>query len=184
MTVREVLDFAARCQGIGSRAGLFYSHLIATVIIHKTRFNLEAFATTDIMKEVTRREKQEGIVPDSDVDTYMKVWARFENRSFSSFPLCIHQFLSKYLENWTTGHFHRRVEKISHDRLHNKGTLSYQHTISETKSYACSNWQQTFYYVLPRSLIDPWARHLCWDNCRGSNAKRNFRWPKEKVNNR
>lgn len=74
MTVREVLDFAARCQGIGSRAGaLFYSHLIATVIIHKTRFNSEAFATTDIMKEVTRREKQEGIVPDSDVDTYMKV---------------------------------------------------------------------------------------------------------------
>ncbi|XP_062009969.1 pleiotropic drug resistance protein 3-like isoform X1 [Rosa rugosa] len=46
MTVREALDFAARCQGIGSRA--------------------------DIMKEVTRREKQEGIVPDSDIDTYMK----------------------------------------------------------------------------------------------------------------
>ncbi|XP_062009972.1 pleiotropic drug resistance protein 3-like isoform X4 [Rosa rugosa] len=47
MTVREALDFAARCQGIGSRA--------------------------DIMKEVTRREKQEGIVPDSDIDTYMKI---------------------------------------------------------------------------------------------------------------
>ncbi|PRQ53699.1 putative ABC transporter, P-loop containing nucleoside triphosphate hydrolase [Rosa chinensis] len=74
MTVREALDFAARCQGIGSRAGaLFSSHLMAIVIFHKTRFNLEAVATTDIMKEVTRREKQEGIVPDSDIDTYMKI---------------------------------------------------------------------------------------------------------------
>ncbi|KAL6136417.1 hypothetical protein ACLB2K_061712 [Fragaria x ananassa] len=82
MTVREVLDFAARCQGIGSRAGLFYSHLIATVIIHKTRFNLEAFATTDIMKEVTRREKQEGIVPDSDVDTYMKVVSKKDQAKY------------------------------------------------------------------------------------------------------
>ncbi|XP_062025264.1 ABC transporter G family member 37-like isoform X1 [Rosa rugosa] len=73
MTVREALDFAARCQGIGSRAGaLFSSHLMAIVIFYKTRFNLEAVTTTYIMKEVTRREKQEGIVPDSDIDTYMK----------------------------------------------------------------------------------------------------------------
>ncbi|KAJ0078965.1 hypothetical protein Patl1_23925 [Pistacia atlantica] len=46
MTVRETLDFSARCQGIGSRA--------------------------DIMLEVSRREKEAGIVPDTDVDTYMK----------------------------------------------------------------------------------------------------------------
>ncbi|XP_044500167.1 pleiotropic drug resistance protein 3-like isoform X2 [Mangifera indica] len=46
MTVRETLDFSARCQGIGSRA--------------------------DIMLEVSRREKEAGIVPDPDVDTYMK----------------------------------------------------------------------------------------------------------------
>ncbi|XP_050380227.1 pleiotropic drug resistance protein 3-like isoform X2 [Argentina anserina] len=46
MTVREALDFSSRCQGIGSRA--------------------------DIMKEVTRREKQAGIVPEPDIDTYMK----------------------------------------------------------------------------------------------------------------
>ncbi|XP_044500168.1 pleiotropic drug resistance protein 3-like isoform X3 [Mangifera indica] len=47
MTVRETLDFSARCQGIGSRA--------------------------DIMLEVSRREKEAGIVPDPDVDTYMKI---------------------------------------------------------------------------------------------------------------
>ncbi|XP_021898918.1 LOW QUALITY PROTEIN: pleiotropic drug resistance protein 3-like [Carica papaya] len=46
MTVRETLDFSARCQGVGSR--------------------------TDIMMEISRREKEKGIVPDPDIDTYMK----------------------------------------------------------------------------------------------------------------
>ncbi|KAJ6874525.1 pleiotropic drug resistance protein 3-like isoform X2 [Populus alba x Populus x berolinensis] len=46
MTVRETIDFSARCQGAGSRA--------------------------EIMMEVSRREKQAGILPDSDVDAYMK----------------------------------------------------------------------------------------------------------------
>ncbi|KAF3444741.1 hypothetical protein FNV43_RR14434 [Rhamnella rubrinervis] len=46
MTVRETLNFSARCQGIGSRA--------------------------DMMKEVSRREKQAGIIPEPDIDTYMK----------------------------------------------------------------------------------------------------------------
>ncbi|KAL8061438.1 hypothetical protein ABFX02_02G086500 [Erythranthe guttata] len=46
MTVRETLDFSSRCQGVGSRA--------------------------DIMAEVTRREKEAKIIPDPDIDTYMK----------------------------------------------------------------------------------------------------------------
>ncbi|KAJ4721526.1 Pleiotropic drug resistance ABC transporter [Melia azedarach] len=46
MTVRETLDFSARCQGVGSRA--------------------------DIMLEISRREKEAGIIPDPDIDTYMK----------------------------------------------------------------------------------------------------------------
>ncbi|KAI3904334.1 hypothetical protein MKW92_045038 [Papaver armeniacum] len=46
MTVRETLDFSACCQGVGSRA--------------------------DIMLEVCRREREAGIVPDPDLDTYMK----------------------------------------------------------------------------------------------------------------
>ncbi|WCJ30776.1 ABC transporter G family member 37 [Euphorbia peplus] len=46
MTVRETIDFSAQCQGTGSRA--------------------------EIMTEVSRREKQAGVVPDSDVDAYMK----------------------------------------------------------------------------------------------------------------
>ncbi|XP_017975825.1 PREDICTED: pleiotropic drug resistance protein 3 isoform X4 [Theobroma cacao] len=47
MTVRETLDFSARCQGIGSRA--------------------------DILKEVSKREKLHGIIPEPDIDTYMKI---------------------------------------------------------------------------------------------------------------
>ncbi|XP_031274859.1 pleiotropic drug resistance protein 3-like [Pistacia vera] len=46
MTVRETLDFSARCQGTTSRA--------------------------DIMMEVSRREKEAGIVPDTDIDAYKK----------------------------------------------------------------------------------------------------------------
>ncbi|KAM0951253.1 putative ABC-type xenobiotic transporter [Dioscorea sansibarensis] len=46
MTVREILDFSACFQGVGSRA--------------------------EIMKEVIIREKQSEIVPEPDIDTYMK----------------------------------------------------------------------------------------------------------------
>uniref|UniRef100_A0ACD5Y0G5 Uncharacterized protein n=1 Tax=Avena sativa TaxID=4498 RepID=A0ACD5Y0G5_AVESA len=46
MTVRETLDFSARFQGVGSRA--------------------------EIMMEVIRREKEAGITPDPNIDTYMK----------------------------------------------------------------------------------------------------------------
>ncbi|KAL3515878.1 hypothetical protein ACH5RR_022780 [Cinchona calisaya] len=46
MTVRETLNFSSRCQGVGSRAA--------------------------IMTELSRREKEAGILPDLDIDTYMK----------------------------------------------------------------------------------------------------------------
>ncbi|GFP82586.1 pleiotropic drug resistance protein 3 [Phtheirospermum japonicum] len=46
MTVREKLDFSSHCQGIGSRA--------------------------EIMAEVIRKEREAKLVPDPDVDTYMK----------------------------------------------------------------------------------------------------------------
>ncbi|PWA74787.1 pleiotropic drug resistance protein 3 [Artemisia annua] len=46
MTVRETLDFSSRCQGTGSRQ--------------------------EIMMEVNRREKEAGVIPDPDIDTFMK----------------------------------------------------------------------------------------------------------------
>ncbi|MBA0872092.1 hypothetical protein Goshw_006563, partial [Gossypium schwendimanii] len=47
LTVRETLDFSARCQGLGNRQ--------------------------ELMMEVSRREKEAGIVPDPDIDAYMKI---------------------------------------------------------------------------------------------------------------
>ncbi|KAL2554989.1 ABC transporter G family member 40 [Forsythia ovata] len=49
MTVRETLEFSARCQGVGSRY--------------------------DMLAELTRREKQANIKPDSHIDLYMKAAA-------------------------------------------------------------------------------------------------------------
>ncbi|KAL4583820.1 hypothetical protein LXL04_008404 [Taraxacum kok-saghyz] len=49
MTVKETLDFSARCQGVGSRL--------------------------DLLAELTRREKQAGIYPEAEVDLFMKATA-------------------------------------------------------------------------------------------------------------
>lgn len=49
MTVRETLDFSARCQGVGSRY--------------------------DVLTELLRREKDQGIKPDPDIDVFMKATA-------------------------------------------------------------------------------------------------------------
>ncbi|XP_057823291.2 pleiotropic drug resistance protein 1 [Cryptomeria japonica] len=49
MTVRETLDFSARFQGVGSRY--------------------------DVLTELSRREKEEGIKPDPDIDIFMKATA-------------------------------------------------------------------------------------------------------------
>ncbi|KAK2634468.1 hypothetical protein Ddye_029260 [Dipteronia dyeriana] len=67
-TVRETLDFSARCQGIGSREGKFY-----TAINSHSHILTKMESSLIIMKEVSRREKQAGIIPEADLDTYMKV---------------------------------------------------------------------------------------------------------------
>ncbi|KAL5735140.1 hypothetical protein ACOSP7_033001 [Xanthoceras sorbifolium] len=49
MTVRETLDFSGRCMGVGSRY--------------------------ELLAELSRREKQEGIKPDPEIDAFMKATA-------------------------------------------------------------------------------------------------------------
>ncbi|XP_027336297.1 ABC transporter G family member 36-like [Abrus precatorius] len=49
MTVKETLDFSARCQGVGTRY--------------------------DLLSELARREKEAGIFPEADVDLFMKATA-------------------------------------------------------------------------------------------------------------
>ena len=73
MTVRETLDFAARCQGVGDRAGKFLNRKLKSPSILGTVNIVVAFVFLERMAEVTRREKQAGIVPEPDIDTYMKV---------------------------------------------------------------------------------------------------------------
>lgn len=78
MTVRETIDFSARCQGVGSRAGRFLVHQPFFYLSHLYEDGraLPFFiwlAIPDIMMEVSRREKELGVIPDPDIDTYMKV---------------------------------------------------------------------------------------------------------------
>lgn len=49
MTVRETLNFSGRCLGVGTRH--------------------------DLLGELTRREKQEGVKPDPEIDAFMKATA-------------------------------------------------------------------------------------------------------------
>ncbi|KAG1326104.1 Pleiotropic drug resistance protein 3 [Cocos nucifera] len=77
MTVREILDFSARFQGVGSRAGkILMCLLIASSHYHPNKskqvIKLNVFISKEIMKEVIKREKQAGIIPEPDIDTYMK----------------------------------------------------------------------------------------------------------------
>ncbi|KAK9991984.1 hypothetical protein SO802_026969 [Lithocarpus litseifolius] len=75
MTVRETIDFSACCQGVGSRAGkipCFVHVVINRVIVHSYPYVFPIFHYTDLMMEVSRRKKEAGIVPDPDIDTYMK----------------------------------------------------------------------------------------------------------------
>ncbi|RXH71770.1 hypothetical protein DVH24_025271 [Malus domestica] len=77
MTVRETIDFSARCQGVGSRAGEFlisctFAFTIGNSCVHLLKYEVQNRLCTDTMMEVIRREKEAGIVPDSDIDTYMK----------------------------------------------------------------------------------------------------------------
>lgn len=80
MTVRETIDFSARCQGVGSRAGdpsyLLNPRLFHKVVINTLPLDIHIYyilCIADVVAEITRREKEEGIIPDADIDTYMKV---------------------------------------------------------------------------------------------------------------
>lgn len=90
LTVRETIDFSARCQGVQSRAGAFlvpfcvYCHQVNRVLLVTYEVQCR-FDYADIMMEVSRREKEAGIVPDPDIDTYMKVVVKSYNIPSSEF---------------------------------------------------------------------------------------------------
>lgn len=70
MTVRETLDFSVRCQGVGSKYGKVVWDSSSCFDISLTE--LLNFAT-DMLLELSRREKMAGIKPDEDLDIFIKV---------------------------------------------------------------------------------------------------------------
>ncbi|KAJ4822694.1 hypothetical protein Tsubulata_024898 [Turnera subulata] len=92
MTVRETLDFSARCQGIGDRA--------------------------DIMEEICRKEKQAGIIPEPDIDTYMKT-----KTALSCFKV-------QKLMYFQTGNFSRGIEKVVSEK--DQAQYWHQHEVPYT----------------------------------------------------
>lgn len=76
MTVRETLDFSARCQGIGTRYGMlsigFPSITWSSPFMHLFDHHLRSISA-EMLAELAKREKQAGIFPEKDVDVYMKV---------------------------------------------------------------------------------------------------------------
>lgn len=84
MTVRETLDFSARCQGVGHRYGSisfslifhFLSRITSAYPPHKNTFFLQKKISADVLTELARREKDQSIKPDPDIDFFMKVEKR------------------------------------------------------------------------------------------------------------
>lgn len=90
MTVRETTDISACCQGVGSRADkipCFLHGVINRVIVHSNPYVFPIFHYTDIIMEVSRREKEAGIVPDPDIDTYDEGTQIFSKTFYNFFSL-------------------------------------------------------------------------------------------------
>ncbi len=96
LTVRETFDFAARCQGAGYRPGMcvcipassggyYYFNLCPEIVnilgqfvfyvmeFLKKHLFLVISSFADLLRELAKREKEQNIHPDPDIDAYMKV---------------------------------------------------------------------------------------------------------------
>ena len=75
MTVKETLDFSARCQGVGTKY--------------------------DLMTELARREKEAGIRPEPEVDLFMKVGTNMHGLLFiSTNKASLSRAAAHPLRNW------------------------------------------------------------------------------------
>ena len=81
MTVKETLDFSARCQGVGTRYGKcepIKPQLTMSLFIEMNLVNLNlryywAYVCTELLSELARREKAARIYPEAELDLFMKV---------------------------------------------------------------------------------------------------------------
>lgn len=78
MTVRETLAFSARCQGVGPRYGELKPQKIWHLWFklkysHESESSFSFIKFSEMLAELSRREKEANIMPDPDLDIYMKV---------------------------------------------------------------------------------------------------------------
>ncbi|RWW84676.1 hypothetical protein BHE74_00006705 [Ensete ventricosum] len=76
MTVKETFDFSARCQGVGSRYGTDSTPLSPSPqsSLYWKRL-MKWCVSLDLLTELARREKEGGILPEAEVDLFMKATA-------------------------------------------------------------------------------------------------------------
>lgn len=60
-------------------------HLSAALVLFSLTLNVNPSFFKEMMVEVSRREREAGIIPDPDIDTYMKVVMRRFRFSFLTF---------------------------------------------------------------------------------------------------
>jgi hypothetical protein len=73
MTVRETLEFAGRCQGVGIKYGRSLHHELVKFCCSLIVWVFDINQPADMLVELLRREKNAGIKPDEDLDVFMKV---------------------------------------------------------------------------------------------------------------
>lgn len=71
MTVKETLDFSARCQGVVFRYNTFQFSLISSFF--SLLFSKIWFYYLELLEEITRREREDGILPEAEIDLFMKI---------------------------------------------------------------------------------------------------------------
>ena len=79
LTVRETLDFAARCQGANEGFAGFFICFFFLPLYNENLFkfqmssNVSCLHIIGIMKDLTRLEKEKSVRPSSEIDVFMKV---------------------------------------------------------------------------------------------------------------
>ncbi|RWV89616.1 hypothetical protein GW17_00048231 [Ensete ventricosum] len=76
MTVKETFDFSARCQGVGARYGTDSIPSLSPPATPQgspyRSLSAESCVLLDLLTELAKREKDAGILPEAEVDLFMK----------------------------------------------------------------------------------------------------------------
>lgn len=106
LTVRETLDFAARCQGASEGFAGFYFILYGVnyYLLYRCQIFhiLMLYIIVGYMKDLTRLEKERGIHPCSEIDAFMKVNIL---KLLTSFKFILYDLLVIIMDSFVIGCF-------------------------------------------------------------------------------